>query len=204
MESTGPCVQRFGWKLVTLAALNYSPRMKLWKKLLLGLLALVVLLVVVGCFLPSRARVERSLNMRATPEALFPRIATLTRWPEWTAWTTNRFPDMQTRFSGAASGVGAVMMAEGKSSGSGTVTITRAEPATGIGYDLDFEHGTQLFHGSITFDTTNDGMKVTWAIETDMGANPFKRWAGLVLDKLMGGDMAAGLANLKLQVESGK
>ena len=178
--------------------------MKLWKKLLLGLLAFVVAFAVVGCFLPSRARVERSLNIRATPEVLFPRVATLTRWPEWTAWTTNRFPDMRTEFSGAASGVGAMMMAEGRSSGDGTVTITRAEPAKGIGYDLDFEHGTQLFHGSITFNTTNGGTKVVWVVETDMGANPFKRWAGLVLDKLMGGDMAAGLGNLKQQVESVK
>jgi hypothetical protein len=109
---------------------------------------------------------------------------------------------MRTRFSGATSGVGAVMMAEGKNSGDGTVTITRAEPATGIGYDLDFEHGTQLFHGGITFNSANDATKITWVIETDMGTNPFKRWAGLVLDKLMGGDMAAGLANLKQQVES--
>ena len=178
--------------------------MKLWKKLLLGLLALAVLFVVVGFFLPSRARVERSLNMRTTPDAIFPRVATLSRWLEWTAWTTNRFPDMQMNFSGPSSGVGAVMMAEGKSSGNGTVTITRAEPAQGIWYDLDFEHGTQLFRGSITFDSVNDGMKVTWAIETDMGWNPFKRWAGLVLDKLMGGDMAEGLARLKSHAELNK
>ena len=178
--------------------------MKLWKKLLLGLLALVVLLVVVGFFLPSRTRVERSLNMRATSAAVFPRVATLMRWPEWTAWTTNRFPDMQTRFSGAPSGVGAVMMAEGKSSGNGTVTITRAELTKGVWYDLDYEHGTQLFRGSITFDTVNEGMKVTWLIETDMGGNPFKRWAGLILDKLMGSDMSTGLVNLKKQVESSK
>ena len=178
--------------------------MKLWKKLLLGLLALAVLFVVVGFFMPSRARVERSLDMTATPDTIFRRIATLTRWPEWTAWTTNRFPDMQMKFSGATSGVGATMIAEGKSSGNGTVTITRADPAKGIRYDLDFEHGTQLFHGSITFDSVNDGMKVTWAIETDMGWNPFKRWAGLVLDKLMGGDMAAGLARLKSHAEANK
>lgn len=178
--------------------------MKLWKKLLLGLLVLAVLFVVVGFFLPSRARVERSLNMRTTPGFLFPQIASLTRWPEWMAWTTNRFPDMQMKFSGPASGVGAVMMAEGKSSGNGTVTIARADPAKGVWYGLDFEHGTQLFHGSITFDTTNGGTKVAWLVETDMGANPFKRWAGLVLDKLMGGDMASGLANLKRQAESGK
>ena len=189
-------------KLVTLAALNYPPPMKLWKKLLLGVLAFGVLFIVVGFFLPSRARVERSINLRATPESVFPRLATLKRWPEWTAWTTNRFPDMRTKFEGAESGVGAVMMAEGKSSGNGVVKIARAEPSRGVWYDLDFEHGTQLFHGSITFEPTSGGLQVSWAIETDMGANPLKRWAGLFLGKLMGGDMASGLSNLKKQVEA--
>ena len=70
--------------------------------------------------------------------------------------------------------------------------------------DLDFEHGTQLFHGSITFEPTSGGLQVSWAIETDMGANPFKRWAGLFLGKLMGGDMATGLINLKQQTETAK
>ena len=176
--------------------------MKRFKKILLCLVALTGVLLVAGFLLPARARVERSATMYAKPEAVFSRVASLKRWPEWTAWTTNRFPDLNLRFDGPESGVGAVMIAEGKSSGDGTVKITRAEPATGVWYDLHVGHGNLDFQGAITFAPVGDALNVTWAIETDFGANPLKRWAGLLLDKLMGGDMAEGLANLKRLTEA--
>lgn len=37
-----------------------------------------------------------------------------------------------------------------------------------------------------------------------MGWNPVKCWAGLFLDKLMGGDMEEGLRKLKEQLEGEK
>lgn len=171
--------------------------MKLWKKLLLGGLGLVGCFFVVGFFLPAHARVERRLVMRATPTALFPLLATLKRWPEWTAWNTNRFPDMTMHFEGPDSGVGATMIASGKSSGDGTVKITEADPASGITYTLDFNHGAQLFTGAIRFTNAADGLLVTWTLDAELGRNPLKRWAGLALGTLMGGDMEKGLANLQ-------
>ncbi len=176
--------------------------MKRWKKFLLGLLALILVFLIIGFFLPSHCRIEKNLVMNTSPEAVFARVDTLKRWPEWTAWTTNRFPDMKIKFEGPESGVGAMMIAKGKSSGNGMVKITRAESTKGIWYDLDFEHGRQIFQGAIILEPTETGLKATWSLETDMGANPVKRWAGLFLNKLMGGDMARGLANLKKQVES--
>ena len=176
--------------------------MKRLKKILLCLVALAGLFLVAGFLLPARARVERSATMRAKPEAVFARAALLKRWPEWTAWTTNRFPDLNLRFDGPESGVGAMMIAEGKSSGNGTVKITRADPARGVWYDLHVEHGNLDFQGAITFVPVGDALIVTWAIETGLGANPLKRWGGLLLDKLMGGDLAEGLANLKRLTEA--
>ena len=175
--------------------------MKRWKKLSLALVVLIALFIIIGFFLPSHCRVERTLTIRAPEEALFSRVSALKRWPEWTAWTTNRFPDMKVRFEGSESGVGAVMIAEGKSSGNGVVNIVRADVVKGVWYDLDFEHGTQIFHGAITFERISAGLKVTWTLETDMSANPLKRWAGLILDQLMGSDMEKGLRNLKEQTE---
>ena len=140
--------------------------------------------------------------MRATPSALFPLLATLKRWPEWTPWNTNRFPDLTMRFEGPDSGVGATMVASGKSSGDGTVKITDADPARGLTYTLDFNHGAQLFTGAIRFTNAADSLLVTWTLDAELGRNPVKRWAGLALDTLMGGDMEKGLANLKQAVES--
>ena len=175
--------------------------MKAWKKLALGMAVLLTVLLLVGCLLPRHAQVTRSMTLRAAPETVFERVATLRRWPEWTAWTTNRFPDLVYRFEGPEQGVGAILIAAGKSSGDGTVKITRAVPAEGVTYTLDFNHGSQLFDGLIGFTNSPDGLRVTWTLTTDLGANPVKRWAGLAMGSLMGGDMAEGLAKLKTQVE---
>jgi hypothetical protein len=175
--------------------------MKLWKKLLLGFLALVFLFMVIGFFLPVKQHIERSIIVRGKPEEVFNLVASLKRWPDWTAWTTNRFRDMTLRFEGAESGVGALMIAAGKSSGDGTVKIVEADPTSGIAYTLDFNHGMQVFAGAIRYNNTPDGLRVTWTLDAGLGINPLKRWAGLGMGSLMGGDMERGLAKLKVQVE---
>ncbi len=176
--------------------------MKKWKKLLLGLTSVLLLLIAVGFVLPNSARVEQSILIQAEAGKVYRRIASLRLWPEWTAWTTNRFPDMQVRFAGTESGVGQVMIAEGKSSGNGTVRIIKADPALGIEYELNFERGTQIFHGSILYEKTTNGLNVVWTLHAPLGANPVKRWIGLAFDRLMSGDMATGLRNLKQQTEA--
>lgn len=176
--------------------------MKYWIKLIFVLLGLVILFMAGLFFLPARQRVERSIVVRSQPEAVFNFVGSLKRWPEWTAWTTNRFPDLTTRFEGSDAGVGATMVAAGKSSGDGTVKITAADPATGIAYTLDFNHGTQVFTGAIRCTNTSSGLRVTWTLDAELGANPLKRWAGLAMDRLMGGDMEQGLTNLKRRMEA--
>ena len=176
--------------------------MKLWKKLLLGLVGLIVVLSLAGWLLPTKQRIVCSTVMRGNAEDVFALTATMKRWPEWTAWTTNRFPDLTLRFAGPDTGVGATMIAAGKSSGDGMVRVTAADPASGIAYTLDFNHGMQVFRGEIHNTNTPDGLRVSWTLEADLGANPLKRWSGLAMESLMRGDMELGLANLKRQVEA--
>lgn len=167
-----------------------------WKKWLLALCALLLGFTSVGFLLPQCQVVERRIFTTTTPERLFPQLTTMKRWPEWTAWNTRRFPDMTLRFEGPASGTGAIMHAQGKSSGNGTVTITRTELPKGIWYDLDFENGTQIFRCAITYTPQGNGLAVVWRLEACLGRNPLKRWAGLALGSLMGGDMQTGLTQL--------
>ena len=178
--------------------------MKRLKRIVAVIFVVGVLLLAIGFLLPSRPVVQRSVVTTASPQSLFPLIASPKRWEEWTAWNTTRFADMKTRFEGPDSGVGAIMIAEGKSSGNGKVTVTRAEPDKGVWYDLDFEHGMQIFHCSITFAPAGNAQRVTWALEGEMGNNPVRRWVGPFLDKLMGRDLATGLANIKTKAEAAK
>ena len=171
------------------------------KRIALGLLVLLVLCIGIGFFLPAKQQIERSIIVRGNAGEVFNLVATLKRWPDWTAWTTNRFSDMTLRFEGAESGVGAMMIAAGKSSGDGTVKIVGADPTSGIAYTLDFNHGMQVFAGAIRYTNTPDGLRVMWTLDADLGMNPLKRWAGLGMGSLMGGDMGHGLAKLKVYVE---
>jgi hypothetical protein len=174
--------------------------MRFLKRAILALVVLIALLVVIGFLLPSKYRVERSVTMRASPDKIFALVNTLKTWPDWTAWNTQRYPDMKTTFTGPDAGVGAQYDWTGKEVGTGFLKITASDPNKGIEYDLNFEDSPT--NGSITMAPTADGVKVTWANWGDLGMNPVGRYFGLLMDRFMGPDFETGLNNLKKKVES--
>jgi hypothetical protein len=176
--------------------------MKALKKVILAVLLIPIALVIVSLFLPSTYRVERRVAINARPGAVFPHINTLTRWPEWTAWTEAKYPDMRISFTGPEAGVGASYSWEGKSSGRGTFKITMSEPDKGIGYDLDFENGKYVSKGAITLEPSDESVSVIWSNEGDLGWNPVSRFFGLFMDNMMGPDFEEGLRNLQKKVEA--
>src|SRR5262249_49767905 len=133
-----------------------------------------------------------------------PWINELKRWAEWSAWTEARYPAMKTTYAGPASGTGASMSWEGKKSGQGTLQITSSDPAKGLIYDLDFEHGAYRSKGTITFQRVDSGnsLVVTWSNAGSLGWNPVSRYFGLFMDSMMGPDMEAGLKSLQTKVEA--
>src|SRR5438105_11808852 len=124
--------------------------MKLLKRIFLVLIGLVALLAVAGLFLPSRYRVERSVTVRTTPNAIYAQISNFKNWLQWTAWNQTKYPDMRVKFDGPESGVSAGYSWEGKSTGQGSIKFTSAEQGKGISYDLNFEQGKYKSLGSIT------------------------------------------------------
>lgn len=175
--------------------------MKLLKTFALVLLALPVLLLFISFLLPSRYRVVRTVSIRASADAIFAQVNSPKHWLEWTAWTRARYPDMQISFSGPDSGAGATYNWTGRSTGQGTLTITRSEPGKRVEYDLAFENGKFKSHGAITIEPAGDQLNVTWSNEGDLGSNPIARYFGLMMDRRMGSDFELGLANLKRKVE---
>jgi hypothetical protein len=175
--------------------------MTTFKKVLLIVLLIPVVLAVISLFLPSHYRVVRSIQINARPEAVFTNINTLRTWPEWTAWTVTRYPDMKVSFAGPEAGAGATYTWEGKTSGTGLLKLTRSNPDKSVEFDLDFEHGQYVSKGAIVLEPSGDSTKVTWSNEGDLGRNPVSRYAGLFMDKFMGPDFEKGLQNLKQRVE---
>ena len=176
--------------------------MKLLKRISLILVPLVATLAFIGFLQPGHYRVERSLVMQAKPEKIYPIIADLKTWEDWTAWNKELDPTITRTFSGSASGAGAVMSWDGKKTGQGEFKFIDATAPTRIGYSLAFEHGKYLSTGAFILETTPDGTRVRWTNEGDLGMNPISRLMGRFMDRLMGDDFSKGLSKLKARVEA--
>src|ERR1051326_1899822 len=175
--------------------------MKIVKGILITLVILVLIIVAVGFLSPRHVQVERSLTMKAPQEIVHAQINNLKNWNKWSPWykldTT-----MKMEYNDIEAGTGASFKwdSQNKNVGKGDMTIT-ASAKDSISTAMNFmEHGTATAKFILTKE--NDGTKVSWIMESDMGNNPIGRIFGLFMDKMVGKDFENGLANLKTVSEA--
>lgn len=174
--------------------------MKILLKILGGFAVLLLLLVLVAFLLPRHYRIERTLVMKARPEAIHAQVADLRAWKNWGAWQ-EKDPAMKLTYSEKSTGVGAWSAWESKTEGNGKMTITSVTPAK-IVYDLEFPDFGSKSQGYMELLPDAAGTKVVWVDAGDLGMNPMSRWFGLFLDKMIGPDFERGLSNLAKKVEA--
>ena len=165
-----------------------------------ALVGLVVLLVVVGLFLPGTFTVVRSADIAAPADKVYALVADPRGWKQWSAWN-KRDPQMQIEYSGPPSGAGAKWAWKSKSQGDGEMTFTAAEPGKRVGFDLYFPDFGTTSKGELRFEPAGAGTRVTWTMNGDMGKNPLYHWFALGADSMVGKDFAEGLAGLKAAAE---
>jgi hypothetical protein len=173
--------------------------MKILLKLVGGLAALVLLLVLVAFFFPRSYRVERAIVIKAKPEVVLPQVADLRSWKNWGAWQ-ERDPGMKLMYSPVSTGVGAWSQWESAKEGNGKMTIT-AQTTSKVSYLLEFPDMGTKSNGSLELVAEAGGTRVVWIDAGDLGNNPVNRWFGMFVDKIIGPDFERGLANLKKLTE---
>ena len=142
--------------------------MKALKIVGLVLVALVVLCVGIGLFLPRSWSVSRSILIQAPPEQIHPWVDSPAKWKEWFDFT-GMGEEMQVTVSGPERGVGATY--EWTMPGSrGRLVITESDAKTGIYIDEWIESDEKNARGSIAYTAAEGGAtRVTW---TDQGTLP--------------------------------
>ncbi|MCB1050026.1 MAG: GyrI-like domain-containing protein [Acidobacteria bacterium] len=171
------------------------------KKLAIGLLTVVVILVLVSFLLPRHVHVERSTSINGSIHTIHTYLNGFSTFNEWSPWAEID-PNTQYTFSGPRSGVGAKMAwtSEDRNVGSGSQEIMESSPQE-IKVKLDF--GSQgVADAYYRLMAEGSGTQVIWGFDTDLGFNPISRYFGLMMDKWIGGDYAKGLAKLKEKVEA--
>jgi len=168
----------------------------------IGVVILVSTFVIVGLFLPSEVHVERATVIDASVTTVFTLLNGFPLYNEWSPWAEMDSEAVYT-YEGPAFGTGARMLwvSDKQQVGSGTQEITSSIPYSEILTFLDFgEQGTADAFYRLT--PMEDGIRVVWGFDTDLGNNLIVRYVGLGMDGMVGPDFEKGLANLKTFAES--
>ncbi|MBI3518726.1 MAG: GyrI-like domain-containing protein [Bacteroidetes bacterium] len=174
------------------------------KKILYVIIGISVLYLIVCLFGPSKVKVERSIDIKASSiEELQHRLADLKFFHDkWSPWT-RRDPGMKTIYKGVCCEPGSSYRWESEkdSVGKGTMTFNKFTPDSVL-MTLNFDGmgDNELYF--ITKPSGNGTINVTWGVIFDIGFFGRAPMMFINMDKIIGGDYETGLAKLKQEIES--
>jgi Polyketide cyclase / dehydrase and lipid transport len=172
------------------------------------LTALIIIAIVIVAFLviasmrPSTFSLQRSINVNASPEKIFPHLNDFKNWGAWSPWD-KMDPDLKRTFSGSASGEGAKYSWIGNNKvGEGSMEITKSVLNANVELNLNF---LKPFKASnvTEFKITPNGntTNVNWEMRGPLNLFMKIMHMFMNMDKMVGKDFEKGLTNLKSIVE---
>ena len=170
------------------------------QKLLYGIVAFIILLLVIGLALPRHARVEVQTRIDAHPATVFALVNDFHRVALWSPWL-EADPNARVVHSGPARGVGAMMTWDGSIIGTGTQVITESRPFTHVATTINPGESGEA-RTWLDLEGNGGSTRVTWRFETDYGYNVFGRMFGLAFAGIVRQDYESGLIRLRQLAES--
>jgi len=193
-------------KITSVICPQQTPKPTKQEKYMLKIILIVVVLLIAAILIyaatkPDTFRVERTVNIKAPADKIFPLIDDLHRMQTWSAWEKVD-PGMKRNHSGAASGKGAVYEWESdKKIGHGRMLITESSPSK-VAIKMDFIKPFAA-ENILEFTLKPEG-GATQITEAITGPSPYvSKLMGLFcsMDKMIGGKFEESLAELKTIAE---
>ena len=175
----------------------------MFKKLLLGLVVAIIVVVGIAAFQPNEFEISRSINIAASPAQVFAQVSDFHRWDQWSPWE-KMDPNMKRTFEGPPSGEGAVYAWAGSGQvGEGKMTLVKSQPPELIQIRLDFLKPMKATNlAEFTFTPEDGGALVTWSMSGRKNLLSKVMCLFMNMDKMVGGQFDLGLARLKTVVEA--
>lgn len=164
--------------------------------------AAIALVIAVGTLVayaaskPDSFRVARSLVIAAPPDRLFPLINDLHGFNRWNPY--ERKDPGKGAYAGAPEGVGSSYAWDSAKVGKGAMTITDTAAPGKVVMRLDFEKPFKAQNtATFTIAPKDGGSEVTWAMDGPAPLITKVMDVVIGMDRMVGGDFADGLRNLK-------
>ncbi len=175
--------------------------MRIIKKILLFIVAIIALFLIVALFVSKDYKVEKSITINKPKTEIFNYIKSLKNQDKFSKWASLD-PAMKKSSRGTDETVGFTTMWEGnKDVGKGEQEIKKIDEGKRIDFELRFEKPMKdIAQAYMTTDSVAPNQTlVKWGLTGHM-TYPMNIM-GLVMDKMVGGDFETGLANLKALME---
>jgi hypothetical protein len=145
------------------------------KKLLIGLMAVVAIVLSIVVRQGATFTVERHIDIRVTPDKIFPLISDPQQWRQWPA---------------------------GKSLATARVAITSATAPTSIALTMTFAKPIPpTSQAAFTLVRQGDTTRVTWRMHGPLSVRTRLITAFIGMDVLLGSELEKGLGSLKSLAE---
>ncbi len=171
--------------------------MRIIKKILLFIVAIIALFLIVALFVSKEYKVEKSITINKPKTEIFNYIKSLKNQDNFSKWASLD-PSMKKSYTGTDSTVGFTSHWEGNDKvGKGEQEIKKITEGQRMDFELRFEKPMKdVAQAYMTTDSTGANQTlVKWGLTGHM-TYPMNIM-GLVMDKMVGGDFEVGLANLK-------
>lgn len=159
-------------------------------------LALAIIIVVTGFFLPRVVLIERSILVDHPAHPVFEVLQDFRHFTQWSPWF-ERVPDAGFRLEGPPRGPGSTLVwTDEGGSGRGRLWIVATDPPQRI--DLQLELGDTEADGFFLVTPADHGRhEVTWGLRAEVSTfDLVGRYMSLILPALVGREYAAGLERL--------
>lgn len=165
--------------------------------------AIIGLLTAVALLMSPEFKVEQSIVIQASPEAIHPYVNDLKQWQKWSPWQELE-PDTVTRYGDLTQGVGASQSWQGKG-GSGHLHITASSVGNGIAYDVFFGDDTVPSISAIEYKIIDsNSTRVSWSFSGEVDMPVLGGFYALLIRSMSNDMYGKGLTKLKALVEQGK
>ncbi len=171
------------------------------KTVLLIVAAAIAALLIYAATKPDTFRLSRSATIAAPPDKVFALINDLRQFNTWNPFAKME-PSVVITYDATSAGVGGAYNWKGDKTGEGRMQIIESVPAQRVSAKLDFSKPFEA-HNLVDFTVQpqGNGSTVTWAMH---GPMPYLNRVMTIffdMDKTVGKDFEAGLANLKALAE---
>ena len=177
----------------------------MFRKIMIGLGAVVVTAYLAGFILPDEVKVKRDILIDAPRERVFALVSDFNAWDQWSPW---KQMDPEAIFAITGTGEGQKMMWESDNPavGRGSQMVTTYEPPRTVETRLDLGQWGNGYGAFILLEEKG-GTRITWEYNGKMREGlplwqkPIHTYYGLFMDEMLGPTYERGLAQLKEAAE---